>query len=261
MLIQKVIELSRADGRDMSKYSVNGEGEYSKAQTAAIAVKMTIKELIENQGVSLQQAIDRINEIKPKGETVKCIIVSSDVNCFEEKRRNDVKVETSKGNFDVYVRNAWNPDSFGVFIVAMNEKFNNEEEKKERLSEISVTGQKKVETLMKEFNEKFPYLQLCIFPKAMMEESSKTPVDRTKTIAQVRIQDPEKTSIDISIHGRKLVKNLETEFLENYGLYVEVCYYDKDGHGFYTSGSYDDLNLTTLNKTIEEKGGLKDKWY
>lgn len=260
MLIQKVIELSRADGRDMSKYSVNGEGEYSKAQTAAIAVKMTIKELIENQGVSLQQAIDRINEIKPKGETVKCIIVSSDVNCFEEKRRNDVKVETSKGNFDVYVRNAWNPDSFGVFIVAMNEKFNNEEEKKERLSEITVSGQKKLETLKKEFNDKFPFIRLSIYAKEMMDKSSKTPLDSSLTIAQARVQDATKAEVEISIHGRKLVKNLETEFLENYGLYAQVCYTTNDGSRYYTSGSDDDMTLASFNKKCDADGCKKGVW-
>lgn len=258
MIIQKVIELSDASGKDVSRFSVNGVGEYNKSQTGAVAVAETVKELVEKEGLTLQQAVDRINEIKPEG---KFVIASAEKGFFEDKRCKEAEVVTSKGTFTVYVNNQWTPKKFGNFMQGMNEKFNNVEEQKERLSEITVSGQKKVETLMKEFNEKFPYLQLCVFPKEMMDKSSKTPVDRTLTIAKVRSQETASSEIEISIHGKKLVKNLEAEFLGNYGLYVEVCYYDKDGHGFFTSGSYDEFTLASLNKEIESKGGVKDKWY
>lgn len=125
-------------------------------------------------------------------------------------------------------------------------------------TEVTVTGNKKVETLMKEFNKKFPYLQLCIFPLSMKKASTKTPVDRSLTIASVR----SKTAPgEISINGRKLVKTLESEFESIFGLYAQVCYYDKAGKGYYTSGTYDNMSLTSLNEEIEKKGGVKDKWY
>lgn len=125
-------------------------------------------------------------------------------------------------------------------------------------TEITVTGQKKVETLMKQFNEKFPYLQLCIFPISAKDMGTKVPVDRSQTIAKVRSKV---APGEISISGKKLVKTLEKEFAEIFGLYAEVCYYDKDGKGYYTSGLYDSLTLTSLNEEIEKKGGIKDKWY
>lgn len=125
-------------------------------------------------------------------------------------------------------------------------------------TEVTVTGNKKVETLMKEFNKKFPYLQLCIFPLSMKNASTKKPVDRSLTIASVR----SKTAPgEISINGRKLVKTLESEFENIFGLYAQVCYYDKAGKGYYTSGTYDNMSLTSLNEEIEKKGGVKDKWY
>lgn len=129
--------------------------------------------------------------------------------------------------------------------------------------EISVTGNKKVETLMKEFNKKYPYLQLCIFPieaKKIVEGGggSITPVDRSKTIASVRSKV---APGDVTITGNKKVRTLEKEFEQVFGLYAQVCYYTSDGKGKYTGGDYDNMTLTALNKKIEERGGKKDIWY
>lgn len=56
--------------------------------------------------------------------------------------------------------------------------------------EITVTGQKKVMTLQKEFNEKYPFIRLNIFPPQAKEDRSQGKtiyaVDNTKTIAAVR---------------------------------------------------------------------------
>ena len=124
---------------------------------------------------------------------------------------------------------------------------------------VTVTGNKLVETLMKEFNSRFPYLQLCIFPLSMKSESSKTPVSPSLTIAQARAQAPSLKK-DFALDGDTVVKDVENFFIENHGLYVEICYYNKEGKGFYTSGDYDKMTLTDLNKEIEAQGGLKDKW-
>lgn len=123
--------------------------------------------------------------------------------------------------------------------------------------EVTVSGNKKIETLMKQFNEKFPYLQLGIFPMSAKDDKTKTPVDKSLTIAKVRTKV---APGEISINGRKLVKNLEREFDDIFGIYVEVCYCGKDGIDYYTAGAYDDLSLTALNNEIESLGGVKDKW-
>ncbi len=128
-------------------------------------------------------------------------------------------------------------------------------------TEISVSGNKKIETLCKEFNKKFPCLQLCIFYSYAREQVAKgesiTPIDRSKTLASVRRADSGGT---ISISGNKKIKTLENEFDSVFGLYCQVCYYTPDGRGVYTSGSTDDKTLASFNAECEKRGCPKDKW-
>jgi hypothetical protein len=130
-----------------------------------------------------------------------------------------------------------------------------------KTSEISVTGNKKIETLCKEFNKKFPYLQLCIFYSYARQQVAKgesiTPIDRSKTLASVRRAN---SGGDISISGNKKIKSLEKEFDTVFGLYCQVCYYTPEGKGVYTSGANDDKTLAAFNADCEKKGCPKDKW-
>ena len=130
-----------------------------------------------------------------------------------------------------------------------------------RTSEISVTGNKKIETLCKEFNKKFPYLQLCIFYSNARQQVAKgesiTPIDRSKTLASVRRAN---SGGDISISGNKKIKSLEKEFDTVFGLYCQVCYYTPEGKGVYTSGANDDKTLAAFNADCEKRGCPKDKW-
>ena len=130
-----------------------------------------------------------------------------------------------------------------------------------KATEISVTGNKKIETLCKEFNKKFPYLQLCIFYSYARQQVSKgesiTPIDRSKTLASVRRAD---SGGDISISGNKKIRTLENEFDTVFGLYCQVCYYTPEGKGVYTSGSTDDKTLSAFNSECEKRGCPKDKW-
>lgn len=128
-------------------------------------------------------------------------------------------------------------------------------------TEISVTGNKKIETLCKEFNKKFPCLQLCIFYSYARQQVAKgekiTPIDRSKTIASVRRAD---SGGDISISGNKKIKSLEKEFDTVFGLYCQVCYYSPEGKGYYTSGSNDEKTLSAFNAECEKRGCPKNKW-
>lgn len=130
-----------------------------------------------------------------------------------------------------------------------------------KTSEISVTGNKKIETLCKEFNKKFPYLQLCIFYSYARQQVAKgesiTPIDRSKTLASVRRAN---SGGDISISGNKKIKSLEKEFDTVFGLYCQVCYYTPEGKGIYTSGANDDKTLAAFNADCEKRGCPKDKW-
>lgn len=123
---------------------------------------------------------------------------------------------------------------------------------------LSVTGNKKIGTLQKEFNKKFPYLQLCIFYSYARDQVKKgesiTQIPADKTLASVRRAD---SGGDISISGNKKIKSIEKEFDTVFGLYCQICYTDKDGHGYYTSGSNDDKTLSAFNAECEKKGCKK----
>lgn len=127
--------------------------------------------------------------------------------------------------------------------------------------EISVNGNKKIGTLMKEFNKQFPYLRLKICysyaRQAVAKGESISGIDVDKTLASVRRAD---SGGDISISGNKKIKTLEKEFDTVFGLYVQVCYTEKDGHRYYTSGSADEMTLATFNKKCEADGCKKGVW-
>ena len=127
--------------------------------------------------------------------------------------------------------------------------------------EISVNGNKKIGTLMKEFNKQFPYIRLGIYYSYARQEVAKGGtiynIDTDKTLASVRRAD---SGGDISISGNKKIKTLEKEFDTVFGLYVQVCYTTKDGHRYYTSGSTDEMTLSAFNKKCEADGCKKGEW-
>lgn len=130
-----------------------------------------------------------------------------------------------------------------------------------KTTEISVTGNKKIDTLRKEFNKKFPYLRLGIFYSYARQQVAKgesiTPIDGSKTLASVRRAD---SGGDISISGNKKIKSLEKEFDTVFGLYCQICYTEGDGHRYYTSGSCDEKTLASFNAECEKNGCKKDVW-
>jgi hypothetical protein len=127
--------------------------------------------------------------------------------------------------------------------------------------EITTTGSKKVATLQKEFNAHFPYLRLKICPPEARElvKNGKTitGVDTSLTLSEVRTK---KGTGQVSLTGSKSIKRLEKEFDEIFGLYVQICFTDKGGSRFYTSGESDSRSLTALNRDKEAEGCLTGEW-
>lgn len=124
--------------------------------------------------------------------------------------------------------------------------------------EISVNGNKKIGTLQKEFNKKFPYIRLGIYYSYARQQVAKgesiTQIDADKTLASVRRAD---SGGDISISGNKKIKSLEKEFDTVFGLYAQVCYTTAEGNRYYTSGSKDDMTLSAFNAQCEKDGCKK----
>lgn len=128
-------------------------------------------------------------------------------------------------------------------------------------TELSVTGNKKIGTLQKEFNKKFPYLRLKICysyaRQAVAKGETISGIDPDKTMASVRRAD---SGGDISISGNKKIKSLEKEFDTVFGLYAQVCYTSKEGSRYYTSGSNDEKTLASFNAECEKNGCKKGVW-
>lgn len=133
--------------------------------------------------------------------------------------------------------------------------------KKTTTTELSVTGNKKIETLCKEFNKKFPYLHLGIFYSYARQQVAKgeriMPIDHSKTLASVRRAN---SSGDISISGNKKIKSLEKEFDTVFGLYCQVCYTTSDGHSYYTSSVSDEKTLSAFNEECKNRNCKKNVW-
>ena len=130
-----------------------------------------------------------------------------------------------------------------------------------KTTEISVSGNKKIETLMKEFNKKFPYLRLGIFYSYARQQVAKgesiTQIDGNKTLASVRRAN---SGGEISISGNKKIKSLEKEFDTVFGLYCQICFTSADGSRYYTSGSNDEKTLSAFNTECEKNGCKKGEW-
>lgn len=128
-------------------------------------------------------------------------------------------------------------------------------------TELSVTGNKKIGTLQKEFNKKFPYLRLKICysyaRQAVAKGETISGIDPDKTLASVRRAD---SGGNISISGNKKIKSLEKEFDTVFGLYAQVCYTSKEGSRYYTSGSNDEKTLASFNAECEKNGCKKGVW-
>lgn len=121
--------------------------------------------------------------------------------------------------------------------------------------EITTTGSKKVSTLMKEFNENFPYLILII--GTIDSNGILHQCDVNKTLSEVRTK---KGNGEVSFTGSKNIGTIENEFLNLFGLTIQVAYIDGSGKNFY-SGSIDDkTSLTQYNNSRAAAGCKKGVW-
>lgn len=127
--------------------------------------------------------------------------------------------------------------------------------------EVSTNGRKKLRTLMKEFNDNFPFLRLSIHSSEMAKKASKGEtiynLDVERTLSEVR---EKKGSGEISFTGSKKVKTIEREFDQIFGLYVQICFTTKDGNRYYTTSSDDSKSLSKLNREKEAAGCKKGVW-
>lgn len=132
-----------------------------------------------------------------------------------------------------------------------------------KVGELSVNGNKKIETLKIEFNEIFPYLSIRIcypYAKDVWEEDGICyEVENDHTIADVR-RVGTGAKKDISIAGNKKIKTLEREFEEVLGLFVKVCYQETVDCSYPVHGEGLEYTLASYNALCEQRGCKRGYW-
>ena len=109
-------------------------------------------------------------------------------------------------------------------------------------SELSMNGRKKLETIKKEFNEKFEYLTLSFFDTNGVE------FDQEKTLSEIRKTKGD----DISIIASLKISSLEKKFEDEIGVKVEVSFI-KGGQIIQTV-EQNSLTLNELNEWCAQNG-------
>lgn len=110
--------------------------------------------------------------------------------------------------------------------------------------DITMTGNKKVKTIVNEFSEKFNYLSL------VFKKGNNHPIDIEKNLSEVR----EKNGGDLSIVGNLTVGSLERRFMEFFGINVQVVCKSADGRLHNTRDEADTRTLSQQNETAKEQG-------
>lgn len=109
-------------------------------------------------------------------------------------------------------------------------------------SELSMNGRKKIETIQKEFNEKFEFLNLTFFDTNGME------FEADKTLSEIRKTKGD----DISIIASLKISSLEKKFEDEIGVKVEVSF-KKNGEIVHTT-EQNNLTLNELNDWCAQNG-------
>lgn len=111
---------------------------------------------------------------------------------------------------------------------------------------MTISDEKKIREVQKEFSEKFPYLRLEFYTEEHGAEEG-SPADQKinpdKTIGEIRKQH---SSGDLSVNGNQKVSTLEHNFHDIYGLNVQV--FRRSGDLWLQTTSTDDWTLADQNR-------------
>ncbi len=122
--------------------------------------------------------------------------------------------------------------------------------------EITVNGNKIIQTVQKEFSKKFEYLTLCFIVDEDRGKSVNVKgINTAKRISEVRKKVSTK---EISIHGRTKVQNIEEYFWKELGIACQIGICNYSGHKHYFPiGSFNEKSLTQANEWAKESGCKK----
>jgi hypothetical protein len=123
--------------------------------------------------------------------------------------------------------------------------------------EISVNGNKIIQTVQKEFSKKFEYLTLCfIVDEDRGKSVNVRGINTTRRISEARKKVSTK---EISIHGRTKVQNIEDYFWKELGIacQIGICGYNGHAHYFPIGSWFNEDSLTQANEWAKGAGCKK----
>ena len=123
--------------------------------------------------------------------------------------------------------------------------------------EITVTGNKILQTLQKEFSKKFEYLIICfIIDEDRGKNVNVKCIDTTKRISEVRKKVSDK---EMSLHGRSKVQTIEDFFWKELGIACQIGISKYNGHDYYfpISDTFNNGTLTAANEWAKNSGCAK----
>lgn len=122
--------------------------------------------------------------------------------------------------------------------------------------EITVNGNKIMKTLQKEFSKKFEYLTLCFIVDADKDKCVNVKgINTDRRLSEVRKKVSNK---ELSIHGRSMVKTVESFFWEELGIACQIGICNYMGHAHYFRlGDFNTMSLTAANQWAKEAGCKK----
>ena len=159
-----------------------------------------------------------------------------------------------------FIPNAATKDKMAPFVGKMADETVDTGKKVTAANALTISGNKKISTVKKEFNERFPYLYLGIYESKARDLVAKgqkiQQIDGDKTIGSVRRVN---VGGEVSVNGMKQIGTLEKDLDAAFGLYVQVYYIPADGGRYYTSGSDDKKTLNAFNTECEKNGCQKNQ--
>tara|TARA_B100000927_G_scaffold198263_1_gene160279 strand:- start:1813 stop:2214 length:402 start_codon:yes stop_codon:yes gene_type:complete len=129
--------------------------------------------------------------------------------------------------------------------------------------EFKVGANAKLSTIKNRFSEIFPYLTLNFYNLSEVETLDNKakeliPFDGSLKIRDVRTK---KNTDEFIVVGQTKVGTIERRFVEDYGLFVQVCVQHESGQEYHTPDEFDDYTLSKLNSEMASREGFEPYVY
>ncbi|MDA9923705.1 hypothetical protein N9E25_10235 [Verrucomicrobiales bacterium] len=125
--------------------------------------------------------------------------------------------------------------------------------------EFKVGANAKLSTIKNRFSKIFPYLTLNFYNLSEVETLDNHAKELVPLDVQLKIRDvrTKKNTNEFIVVGQTKVGTAERRFVEDYGLFVQVCVKHESGQEYHTPDEFDDYTLSKLNSEMEAREGFE----